>query len=121
MSNGQPTGTWKFSSSNGCTEECGTAYRLSLAKEIPELRYSRQVRRQNRKRQRTARSECFTWLFARTGKIFSQRSANSKSAESNSNSKTTKSHTLFISATPMATSSRSRLMNWTDVHRECVF
>src|SRR5207253_9819776 len=91
---------------------CGIACRLLLAKEILALRCFRRTRVQNRHRQLAAISECFILLFARTGKIFSPRSANYKSAESNSSSKITKSRTRFILAIPMATNSKSRPTIW---------
>ena len=59
----------------------------------------------------TANFECFISLFARTERIFSWRSASWKSAESNSNSKTTKFRTPSISAIPMGISLRLRLTN----------
>ena len=106
ISNDRPNGTSTFSGSSDFMMACGMASRLLLAKEIPGSPCSPRTR--SRKRPGTAKFECFIWRFARTGKISSGRSANSKSAESNSNSKITKSHTRFISAIPTATSWRLR-------------
>src|SRR5436309_8403021 len=89
---------------------CGTACRRLLARGLPESHYFLRVTRQNR--QHTAKFECFIWRSARTGKIFSLRSENYKSAESNSNSRITKSRTRFISAIPTAISWRLRRMRW---------
>src|SRR5262249_3948381 len=48
------------------------------------------------------------WRFGQTGKISWVRSVNSRSTESNSNSRITRSHIRFISAIPTVTSSRLR-------------
>src|SRR5262249_29632818 len=85
MSSDQPNGTPKFSVSSESMKACGAVCRLLLAKEIPGLLCSRQVTNQNFPI--TVRFECFTSLFARTGKTFSAHSANWKSAKSNSNSR----------------------------------
>src|SRR5438128_11937904 len=99
----------------------GVACRLLLAKEIAGLHCSPRARMQNQYRQRAATFECCTSPFARTGKILPRRSENYKSAESNSNSRITKSRTPSISAIPTGTSSRSRLTNWESDPRKCVF
>src|SRR6266516_3355288 len=72
------------------------------------IRCSPRSRRQNRPRLVTANFGCFTSLFVRTGKIFSLRSANWKSAESILNSKITRFRIRSISAIPTVTRSRSR-------------
>src|SRR5438552_15866643 len=100
MLSARPSGTPMCSGSTDFTKECGTACRLLLAKEIPGLRYSRRARAHNRYPQLIVTSECFTSLFAQTDKISSPRSTHWKSAESNSNSKITRSRTPFISANP---------------------
>src|SRR6266508_1935946 len=111
----------KFSDSNGFTKACGMVSRLSSAREILELLCSPRSRIQNRHRQATANFECFTSLFAQTGKIFSQHSANLKSGELISNSRITKSLTRFISVIPTATSWRSQHMNSKAERRKYAF
>src|SRR4029077_16132944 len=66
----------------------------------------------SRKLPDTAKFECFIWRFALIEKTSWLLRVNSKSAESNSNSKTTRSRTQFTSAIPTGTSSRSQRTTW---------
>src|SRR5262249_42512676 len=110
MSSDQQNGISRFSGSSDFMKELGTACRPLLAEETLALRCSQRHRKQNRSL--IAKFECFTSPFVRTGKIFSLHSANSKSAESNSNSRITRFHTRSIFAIPTDTSSRSQHTNW---------
>src|SRR6266487_504770 len=100
---------------------CGTVSRLSSARETLELLCSPRSRIQNRHRQATANFECFTSLFAQTGKIFSQHNANLKSGELISNFRTTKFRIRSISVIPTATRSRSQHMNSKGERRKYAF
>src|SRR6266481_2134253 len=106
MSSDQQNGTPRFSGLNDFTKASGAVCRPLSEKEILGSRCSQPARKQNR--QLTAKFECFTSPSARTAKIFSLHSANSKSAESNSNSRITRFRTPSIFVIPTVTSSRSR-------------
>src|SRR5438132_9430279 len=120
LSSDQPNGTSTFLVSSDFIKECGMAFRHLSAREQLRLRYFRREMIHNRARvPRSIRQSdgfvlwrtCCISPFAPTAKIFSQRKRNSKAVESNSNSKTTKSHTPSTFAIPTATNWRLLLTN----------
>jgi hypothetical protein len=111
MSNNQPNGISTFWVSSDGMMECGRESPPSLAREIPRSRCFRCAMVIQNLERAAVGSACCISLFVQTGKIFSVRSESLRSAESNSNSRTTKFLTPSIFAIPTATSSRLRLTN----------